>query len=511
MSRTQRSIWNFVTGVGSSVLTMLVGFVSVPLLIWLLGDEQFGAFRAVADWQMMLGFLELGFAQSVRAMFAEAAGEDSKYDAQDVMEYGRWIYYRLSVVLFIAVLVLAAAIPYLVIVSPEYIWDLRLGVLSFLPLAFITPLALYLYFADSRQHGYLINFGLTFQLLLITALSLTFAYFDYGIVGQCLAFTIGHMVLPIAIWRTFRRKLQETSCTSVSNPESRELVRSKLRELNTASMLMQFSGKLGMESDRILVGFLLGATAIVPFFATQRLLQVAQHQVLMLGSSSWAALAELHHQGERLRFNQRLIELTSFTAVLALAFCISIGVFSHEFVALWVGEEQFAGWSVVVAAATIAFFQPVVAQWKWAFAATGKTPLLVRMSLTWLVVNVTLSISLTYSFGLAGPLIGTAVANTFVYFLGLPFLLKSEFQTPHDAIVWAAAKPLLLGIPYAAIIWWLAQFRPDPGWIELAVSMAATASLYLLACWFLIWDAEIREIWRSRLRGLIIRKQTAVE
>jgi len=501
MSRTRASIWNFLSSIGVSGITMLLGLVSMPILLDLLGNEKLGAYRTVADWYALFGMIELGLAQSFRAVFAEVISDDSEITHDDVLTYGTRIYLRLAGILAAATLVLAGVIPWLVPVSAENTWDLRLGVLCFVPLSVVFPLNIYLYIADARQRGYQVNLGLTLQSVFIIGLSILFAFLGYGIFGQCVAFSVGHLPLPIAM-RFLHQRHQQNAKRS-SGGDTQEIVKGKLNRLNTAAIIMQLTGKAGLETDKILVAMMLGASSVIPFFATQRLIQLAQHQVLMLGNASWAALAELYHKGELQRFNQRLNELTSYTAVLALAFCVSTGIFVQDFVHLWVGEENFGGWLLVVAAMVIGYVHPVIAQWKWAFGATSKSPQLVRLNLYWVAVNIAVSIGATFVWGLAGPLIGTAISTVLVLFLGLPFLMQNEFGIPRKQIIITAIKPLLVAVPYGIFVGWLSQFRHDIGWIELAFSMAATCGGFLIVCWFLIWDSEIRAIWSNRVLTLV--------
>ena len=56
MTRTQKSVWSFATGLGSLILTMLIGFVSTPWILAWLGRERFGAWRVLLD---CFGYLAL--------------------------------------------------------------------------------------------------------------------------------------------------------------------------------------------------------------------------------------------------------------------------------------------------------------------------------------------------------------------------------------------------------------------------------------------------------------------
>lgn len=501
MSRTKRSIWTFLAGVGASVINMTTSLMTVPLVLQWLGEEQFGAFRTASDWYMFLGLIELGFSSAFRAVFAESRANQSIQTAS-VLQYGMLIYKRLSLLLFASTIALAGIIVWLVPVSADLSNALQIGTLCLLPLAAVYPLRLYLHLADARQHGYLVNFGVLVQSLLVSLFSVLFAWLGGGIIGQFVAFSLGQLPFPILLW-WFERNRAPSTENLVDSHNAQEVIRTKLHSLNTASLWLALTGRIGLHTDKMIVALLLGPTAVVSLFATHRLIQLAYSYVLMIGSSSWAALAELFHRGERARFNQRLIELTSYTAVLSLAAGISTGLFAQDFVRLWVGADKFAGWELVIAAMGMAYLEPIITQWKWAFGATGKTPILVKADIAWVVVNIIASLVATYFMGVSGPLVGSVISSVMVHFWWLPRTSQHVFGTSQRQLLQAAIKPFLVAIPYTLLVAWLASSRGEIGWFELAIWMPATAVGFLTLCCFLVWDAQMRQEWLSRVVSLL--------
>ena len=48
--RTESSIWTFLSQELFAVITVLVGVLTTPLILYWLGNERFGAFETLTDW-----------------------------------------------------------------------------------------------------------------------------------------------------------------------------------------------------------------------------------------------------------------------------------------------------------------------------------------------------------------------------------------------------------------------------------------------------------------------------
>jgi len=255
----------------------------------------------------------------------------------------------------------------------------------------------------------------------------------------------------------------------------------------------------------------LGPAAVVVFTVTQRLMLTACAQVQSLGGSTWAALAELHHQGRREQFNARLIQLTRLTALLGLTALVPLSAFNRAFVGLWVGPERYGGDGLGLATLMFAWLQSVAALWAWPLVTTGKVRLLIPPLLVGTAVNLGVSVAATSAFGVIGPALGSTAQYALVTSGWIALLLRREFGTQLRSLAAATFWPVLPAIPWA-VGWYLIAdaFPPNelnlPGWgrwLVLACGMAAGAGGYaLLACAFILPSNERQQIlgW-VRLRG----------
>jgi O-antigen/teichoic acid export membrane protein len=490
---------NYATGTISTAVVLVTGFVATPFLLKWLGEEQFGAFRAASDWFAYLALLELGVGGALLALLAKAVGRAHMPAIQTMLGTGIWWYTRITAVMIVAGICLSAVITELVPVRAVYADDLQRGVLIALLGLLLLPLGAPLKaLAEARQRGYWVNWLLLLQSLLITGFALWFAWKGWGVVGQFAAVAIGGLLFNLAIIfdgiREYPQSLQDAVVTR-SDPEAHR----ELRRLNWPTFVFNISGRLSLQSDNIIVAAMMGPAAVVPLFMTQKLITLALGQLANVGGASWAALAELHFQGDRELFNQRLVELTSVVAVFGVAGLVPIAIYNRYFVMQWVGLEHYAGDWVSIIAAVNAFILALLSLWGWCFGGTGRTPLLMRSGIIETVINVGVSLMLTSRLGLVGPLVGTLTGFTAVSLWYIPKLLQRVFGTPLGRLAKATLAPLALGVPYAGGVWWMARSNPPAGWLNLGGHMAAAVLVYLGLCWLLLLDRETRRQITQRL------------
>ena len=88
----------------------------------------------------------------------------------------------------------------------------------------------------------------------------------------------------------------------------------------------------------------------------------------------------------------------------------------------------------------------------------------------------------------------------------LPGLLQQHFGVRRADLYAACLPPLACGVPYAAVLWWLARIHEPRGWLGLGAETAGTAGLALALWWFLLLSVAEQEKWRSRIRQLLLRQ-----
>lgn len=497
--RTRRSALNFASGLLTTAATIVVAFVTTPLLLRYLGTERLGAARAASDWFGNLTVLEMGLGGALAPLLVLALGRGDTRAVRDIMAEGVRAFLRVAGLAAGAGLLITLFIARLVPVDPALLHDLRTGCLIGVIGLLLYPFAPFRSLADAGQRGYAVSFISLGQSLMTTLLAVLLAWKGFGISGQFAALLAGQLVFVTLITRYGTRRHPGVLRAALAGPQSAD-ARANIRRLNVPSLLFDLSSRAGLMTDNIVIALVLGPAAVTPLFLTQRLTSLAQVQLQSVGNASWAALGQLHALGRHEDFNARLVELTRLVAGLATIVLIPIAAYNHVFIQLWIGVRNYGG-PVVTAFATInAFLLALVSLWGFCFSGTGQVAAMVPAMIVGALLNVALSVSGAFLFGVAGPLIGTAVAIAATTLWYLPVLLRRRFGTDLGALVRAAVLPLVWAAPPAAAIVFMARRYPPASWPELGAHGAAAGLLLLSVWWFGELRADERAHYADRVR-----------
>jgi O-antigen/teichoic acid export membrane protein len=495
MSRVRFAAWNYLTQTLFTVVTLVLGFVSTPLLLRWLGTECFGGFRATVDWYGYLGLLELGLTGAMWPLLARASSRGEEGKVRDVLAAGIRVYIPVVMAMLGAGLVLAHFIPRLVRVRASLAWDLKAAALFMLLTVALLPLAVpFRAVLEARQKSYWVNILIIVQSLTITGASLLFARAGWGMRGQVIAMVIGAMVLQSAIIIPGLGRHRGVVRLALKGDFDRSALR-EISSLNWPTLALNLCGRLNFLTDNIIVAGILNPAMVVPIVLTQRLASLVQGQLQGFGSASWAGMAELHARGEQQTFQRRLVELTRLIAIVGIAALVPIAIFNRTFVNGWVGTVGFGGEYLTLLACANAFLLSIVSLWGWIFTATGQVKLLVLPMTVQTVLNVGFSVLLTYRYGIAGPVAGTTLALVTVSLWVLPVLLRSRFDIPVHQLIMAMLHPLLLAVPCALGLLWISHVRMPHGWLGSLIAIGLAGLAYLALAFWLVLPRMERRFW----------------
>ncbi|CAN5881935.1 oligosaccharide flippase family protein [soil metagenome] len=508
--RTKFAIWNYATSLLFTAATLVLGLFASKMIKEWIGDERFGASRTLTDCFGYLVLLELGLSGAMGPLLARALGQGDRAALRDTLSAGMRSYLGVTVLILAAGLALTGGITWFVPVSPELVPDLRLacfaallGVSTFVLLPFRS-------LADAAQRGFRINLLLTAQGVLITVatVGLVWHFPQWGITLQALVISIATTTFAVILCWDGLKPHPGLLREAIKARPGRETWKS-LWSLSLPTLLLLVCGRLSLYTDNIILGKSLNQVMVSRLYFTQRLAVIVSMQLLNIGNACWAGLAELHAQGEHEAFRRRVEELMRLVAILALAALGPVLAYSRHFVSLWVGPEDYGGDLVVLAASINAFLMPLLSLAGWCLTGTGKVRRLALPSIFATAINLSASIALTRSIGMAGPLLGTTIDllgfQVWVYL----YLLHREFGIAPGRLIRAVLVPIAWGVPYVAALWWLAHVHEPPGWIALGAEMGLAGLSFLLLSGLLILKPEERAVWRDRI-GRLLRPARAL-
>lgn len=482
-----------------SFLTMGIGFVTTPILLRLLGPDRLGANRLIVDWFGYIALAEVGVGPAFSVFLLRVLPSDNEATIDGLLHYGFRFLTKVAAVLVPMGILLAIALPSLVIVPPELKRELQeAAFVSALSLCFY-PFGIFKNFLDASQRGASIQLSLLLQSLTTTGLSLAFAYAGGGLVGLSGAAFIGLGLSSVYVSHLARRGRKPLRKAIPFVVERKELW-----STSWPIAIASLANRLNLLTDTITVGYLLGARSVATLFFTQRLMMLGAGQVTGLVHASWAGLADLHARGENETFAKRIDELTILLVGAGTVVSATVAAFNESFIALWVGSDEYGGlWLVVATAASNVLFGFILF-FSWLIDAHGHTRRRLRVSIVGSLLNFVLSVIGTKLYGLAGVAVGTAIAFLLTEAWYTPLVAVRLFGLDGYRVARAALRGLALGLLWCAAICALRWFVPGPRqWFPFFGEFGIVGVASLGYCWAIILRADDRMIWRARLTRLL--------
>ncbi len=489
--RSRNAALNFATSLGFTVVTLLGAMVSSRLIVVWIGKERFGNYRTLTEWFGYLALLELGLGGAMGPLLSRSLSSGDRPVLRATLAAATRAYLGVMAAAIAVGLILVAWLPGIVPVPPSVRPDLRLaGLISLIGFTTL-PLVPLRSLTEADQRGYQINLLLIGQFVIVTAAALVLCGFfpQWGIAGQAAAAAIGSLILNFLLFRATRPKLPGTVLEIARTRPDSSIWRG-IWGLSWPALILQFSGRINLQTDSIVLSRVIDANAVAVLYFTARLAQMAQQQLANVGTACWAGLADLHHRGEHETFRRRLLELFKLVTILGIACVGPIVAYNGHFLALWVGPELDGGSLVAIAAGVNAVLIPLVSLAGWCISGTGRVRMLAGPSLISATINLTSSILLARYVGVAGPLLGTTLTMLCFGLWYNAWLLRRVFDVPPGGLARSVLVPLAWGLPYAAAWWWVAASQDQLGWLGLAAQMAVAACGFLALAWGVVLDSR---------------------
>ena len=498
-TRTSTSARNIVSGWIGTLITLASGLIAMPWILRWLGSERFGAYRVLLDCTGYLILLDLGIEGSLRARLAPKLGIGDSAGVFQFLAAGLRAFLRISVAMLAAGAGFVLFLPRFLAAGAIGAEELRAAICILLVPTLWLPLSVFRTLEEARQRGYVINLLFAIQSVLISIFYVAAARAGWGLPGQAAAVVAAQIPAVAILTRTGLRRYP-----GVLRAQAQPTAVAAVWALSWPTLLFNLSGRAGLLSDNFLIGWLLGPAAVSRFFLTQRLASFALGQLQAFGNATWAGLVELHAQGHNERFQSRLLDLTTLVSCLGMAVLGPICAYNPQFLSLWLGTNVYAGEPVNLLVCVNVWLWSLTSLWSWPLSGTGHMGQWAPYAVLFTVVNLTVSIVATRSLNIAGPLIGTLAGFLFVYTWAMPRVLAKVYQVSPGALWRSALTPLIWGLPYAGLLWFVARHHTPRGWLGLALQAGLSGIGGLLLAWSHL-GAEGRDEWRARLRSALAR------
>ncbi|HXV85408.1 MAG TPA: oligosaccharide flippase family protein [Gemmatimonadales bacterium] len=474
MTRTRRLLGGLAFGYANQVLLTLVGMWLTAFLLGRLGRDEYGLWLVATRLLGYLMLLDLGVVALLPRDLAFATGKAggvarAESLADVVARTAAVVAWQLPVV------ALAAAGMWLGL--PDEWADLRrpLGIVM-AAFVLLFPFRIFHSALTGLQDLAALGATTTVTWAVGTATTVLLVLAGWGLQALAVGWVTQQAASGLSWWFRLRRQFPTAVPATFRWLRARDAGTHLARGIWIS--ISQIAQTFLTGTDVLVIGKVLGPSAVVPYFCTGKVLTVLANQPQLFAQTAQPALSELRTGASRERLVQVVAALTQVILMASGGIVCVVLLTNEGFVTWWVGPEQYAGaglTALLLAAMLLRHWNMTAVYSLFAFGYDR------RISLTSLAdgaVTVAASVALVRGFGLTGAAVGSLVGVVMVALPANLAGLRRATGVPLSALLaplfpWAWRFLLAAGSAAA-----LARVWTPRGVLQLVVAGAAAGLVY---------------------------------
>ncbi len=483
-----------------SAITLTIGMLATPILLRMLGSQRFGVVGMSTQWFLYLDLLTFGLSSAIGILLIHTATTQPRSALPGVVKYGIRCLYRQFVWILPVGLVMILVFPFVFKLTPELRNEFYWGSPAILLGIALTPWVIFRFALEARQTGYLAEFALMVQFLVITVLGIVFAYFGFGLTGQLWTTTLGAVAFfGLCVFQVggFNRSFWEPS-PPIDGSQ-------RLWGLQWPIFIASIGNQINVLSDNIATGLLVNAASVTPLIITQRLFQLCRTVAGSLnGNGMWTGLVDLRARVGPEAFSARFAEVSKLNIGINLLVLGPVLACNRRFVSLWVGEDLYGGDTLTVCVMLQIGIFNAVCLYTAVIDSLGQTRKRVWISTFGTLVKLALLYPLVKWLGVAGIPLATALGFLAFDAWFNPLILIRDYQVSLKGIVDGTLRAVGLGSFWGIVCYFIGRRSTYQitGWVGLLVEGVLLELIGLILAWFFLLSVDERKVWGKRLLAL---------
>lgn len=434
--RERRVLRSGAASVVGQIVSAGCALVTVPLVIHRLPPETFGVWITLSTLLMMLGFLDLGIGSALVGGIAKAQAMSDLDEARAMVSSA---FFGLAGLALLFGGVFAVAYPHvpwatvLGVRSAAYRGEVAaavavvvVAILVSLPLN-VAPRA-----QAGLQEGDTVvlwrTIGTVVQLVAVIALYVVEASLVWFVLAVAGGPVLGSLLNSVALF-TGRRRWLHVSPTRASVRTFR-----RLGSTGFLFFVLLVSSTVAYQSDALIVAHYLGSAKAGDYGVPFRLFMFVPTLVNLALMPLWPAYADAWASGDRAWIRRTFQRSVLFALAANGAVGAALLVVARPVLRLWVGDAVVPSTVFLVSLFVYVIVWGVSGPMAMLFNGCGVVKLQLVLAVTMVTVNFPLSIALLDPLGVAGPVVGTVVAQLIVVLLPGFLVMRRLFGSPPQPI-----------------------------------------------------------------------------
>ena len=425
--RTKKSIRNAIVSMIMNVIMILIGLVSQKIFLHILGTEYLGISGLFSNIISMLGIVELGIGPAIIYNLYRPIKENDTVKIKALINFYKKVYNIIAALIFILGILLIPILPYILkdVNIPE---NITLIYILFLTDTFVSYLAAYkqsiLY---ANQENYIINIIHIAYLLVMNfsqlfLLYITKNYYLY-LITKIICRALENIVISIVVvkkYPTFFIKNQE----KIDSSTSKDIL------TRTKGLIFHKIGTFIVDgSDNIIISTFLGITTVGLYTNYSLILNAVTNLTTQVFSAITSSVGNLLVSVKKEKNYEVFKNIYFINFVIATVISVGFLCCIQPFISIWIGRKYLLSSAIAITLAINLYIKILSRTMNTFKEAAGIFYEDRYIPILQSVINIIVSILLSYCFGLAGVFIGTIVSNLLLHLYSYPkYVYKQLFS-----------------------------------------------------------------------------------
>jgi O-antigen/teichoic acid export membrane protein len=473
-----------IRGVYLNYLHMLVSMISLmvltPVLLRSLGQAGYGLWVVLSSIMSYFALCDFGMNTAVAKYAAECRALNQKDKLDQILSTTFFFLCVLGAVLISTCVGLSHFVPQLLGVAEAAAFEARSAVVlvgvnvALWLLGGVFGNLLYGYeridvWKASSIAQQVVNFLLT----------LLFLQMGWGLIGVAVA-SISSTATLISLYVAFlslARYDVRIHPRLVQKAVIREILPYSIR-----TFILGLTTRLLYYTHNIVIGILLGAARVTPYELVYKLCFLSTYLFSAISTIAFPRFSSLYAKGDIEGVGTLYLRIVKVTLLIMISVGLGLFFLGESFIALWVGEGNFAGSDVLVLLIMMNVFHAIGTPAAALLQGIGRNKELMYSEILNAVLNVTFTITLVPRVGLAGAALGTLaghLGSSFWVVLLLP--CKCTKVALQHYLVSCVVPPLLCAAPAVAAGFVMMHNLPPTGnLLDLMLRGSSIATIYII-------------------------------
>lgn len=427
-SRTSNSLKNMAFGIGSQMLSILMGFFTRWMFIALLGKEYLGVSGLFTNVLSLLSLANLGFDTAIIYSLYKPLAEGDMVAVKGYMHVYKRVYQAVCIAVLVLGGILMPFLPHLIngeVTIPENIYVIY-------GLFLLQSASSYLFsykqsLLTASQQNRVNSLYHSIFMVLRNLGEMVVLFFFHAYIPTLLCIIAFQLAENAWIARVADKKfpfLADSSAGQIT-PEQKDALKENVKSL----FLYKISGTIISSTDNILISKFQGLVSVGLYSNYVYIVDVIRTFLSYIFYSMTASIGN-YNATESKEANERMYYNLFFASFWLYGFTgICLGVLLNPFISLWIGKEYLLpGWTVFIIIANyytagVQYASTTYREVTGLFKIGKYRPLIAA------VINLVVSILLAYPLGISGILLGTIISRLCVYFWYDPYIIhKTLFE-----------------------------------------------------------------------------------